>query len=426
MSSVVVVGAGLAGLVAARRLAARGRTVRLLERRDEVGGRVRSRRRGGFVLDRGFQVLFEAYPAVRRELDLGALELRRFPPGAIVARPGRRSTVADPLRDPGAALATLTAPEVGLGDLVALARLRLALRGRTPESCFPGPDRSIRESLDERGFSASFVESFVAPLYGGITLDRSLSTAAAVFDATFAMLARGAAAVPAAGMGAITRQLAERAEAAGVRLETGVEVRRVEPLGDRDRPSGVRVATATDAHEADAVVVATDPPTARELTGVDAIPTAGRGCVTQYYALPDAVDLATGGRLLLNAAGGAPNHVAVLSAVAPEYAPAGRQLLAATFLGRPDADDAGLADRTRSTLAAWYPDRTVDDLEVLATDRIPFAQFDQPPGTHARLPAPDAPEGPVVLAGDYTRWSSIEGALRSGREAVRAVEEALA
>jgi predicted NAD/FAD-dependent oxidoreductase len=37
------------------------------------------------------------------------------------------------------------------------------------------------------------------------------------------------------------------------------------------------------------------------------------------------------------------------------------------------------------------------------------------------LPAVDAPASEVYLAGDYTRWSSIQGARESGREAAMAV-----
>ena len=84
MEQVIVVGAGLAGLVAARRLAASGLRVRVLEQEAEVGGRVRTRNVDGFTVDRGFQVLFTAYPAVRRELDLEALSLRYFSPGATI------------------------------------------------------------------------------------------------------------------------------------------------------------------------------------------------------------------------------------------------------------------------------------------------------------------------------------------------------
>jgi monoamine oxidase len=43
---VVVIGAGMAGLSAARRVSARGATLLLLEARDRVGGRTWSRRFG--------------------------------------------------------------------------------------------------------------------------------------------------------------------------------------------------------------------------------------------------------------------------------------------------------------------------------------------------------------------------------------------
>ena len=54
---VVIVGAGLAGLVAARVLEQNGIAPLLLEASDGVGGRVRSDIVDGFILDRGFQVL---------------------------------------------------------------------------------------------------------------------------------------------------------------------------------------------------------------------------------------------------------------------------------------------------------------------------------------------------------------------------------
>lgn len=61
----------------------------------------------------------------------------------------------------------------------------------------------------------------------------------------------------------------------------------------------------------------------------------------------------------------------------------------------------------------------------VATDRIPFAQFRQDPGFRAGLPGVDAPDGPVFLAGEYTHWSSIQGALESGRIAAETAASAL-
>lgn len=416
MASVVIAGGGLAGLVAARHLAERGVDVTLFERRGEVGGRVRTVREDGFVFDRGFQVLFTAYPSARRELDYDALRLRRFKPGAVIARPGDRSVLSDPLRDPGALADTLFNPDVRFGDTLRLFRLRRELARRDERQVFSSADATTGSYLADRGFSEAFVRNFAAPFYGGITLDRSLSTASGVFEYTFKMLNEGYAAVPADGMGAIPEQLADVAHTAGAKLVLGREVEAVEPTGD-----GAALDVGGETIDADAAVVATDPKAARRLTGIASIPTEARGCVTQYYSLPEHSALNTGKKIVLNAEDPTPNQVVPLSAVAPEYAPDGVQLLSATFLGQPDASDADLAEHTRGALSSWYPERHFGELDHLRTERVAFAQFAQPPGCHAALPAVDAPEGRVYLAGDYTRWSSIHGALSSGRAAAEAV-----
>jgi phytoene dehydrogenase-like protein len=416
---VIVAGAGLAGLVAARRLAAAGATVTVVEERSEVGGRVRTRRRDGFTLDRGFQVLFTGYPTVRRELSTAALDLRFFRPGGVIARRGSRSVLTDPTRDPRALPAALACDEVTFTDKVRTLALRNHARSRSPGDIFSGPDESIGEYLRGWGFSESFLDHFVAPFYGGITLDRGLETSKRVFEYTFKALSEGKIALPAAGMGAIPAQLADRAEAAGATIALEEAVEEVTDDGER-----VTVETDVRTLRGDVAVVATDPPTARALSGVDSIPTEGRACVTQYYRLPGGTSLDTGRKLLLNAGSGAPNTVVPLSEVAPEYAPDGAELINATFLGGAalERDDETLAAATADALGSWYPGRDLSP-ELLHTDRIPFAQFDQPPGVHDGLPDVRDPEGRVYLAGDYTEWSAIQGAMASGQAAARAVRE---
>src|SRR6056297_3473729 len=166
--SVVVCGAGLAGLVTARRLAAAGADVTVYEEREAVGGRVRSREHEGFTLDRGFQVLFTAYPAARRELDLDALDLRSFTPGAVIARSGERSVLSDPLRDPTSLLESLFNREVTTSDKLRTLALRQDLASKPLDSFFTGSDTTIREYLYDWGFSEKYAENFVAPFYGGI------------------------------------------------------------------------------------------------------------------------------------------------------------------------------------------------------------------------------------------------------------------
>jgi len=412
--TVVVVGGGIAGLVAARHLADGGADVAVYEARESVGGRVRSRRQDGYTLDRGFQVLFTGYPAVQRELDLEALDMRRFSPGAVIARPGQRSVLADPLGDPTAAIASLRNTEVTFTDKLRTLALRQHLGTRDYGELFEGPDASIREYLRDWGFSEQYITNFVAPFYGGITLDRSLATSKRVFEYTFKCLSDGDSAVPAAGMGAIADQLSDSARDAGATIRTDETVHELSPTnGD------VVVDSDSERRAVDAAVVATPPQTAAQLTGVDAIPTDGIGCVTQHYRLPDAEPLNTGKRLLLNAADDEPNTVVPMSEVAPEYAADGGLLLNATFLDADaeEADSETLAEQTQSALSSWYPDRSFERLEPLATDRIPFAQFAQPPGVHDSLPSVRDGDDHVYLAGEYTEWSSIQGAMQSGRKA---------
>jgi phytoene dehydrogenase-like protein len=119
----VVVGAGLAGLACAADLIAGGVTVRLLEAGDAVGGRMRTDRRGGFLLDRGFQVFNTSYPQVRRRIDLRALQLRAFTPGMLLHTSGGRVRFADPSRQPRQSKDVLAGRPGKHRDLAALAAL---------------------------------------------------------------------------------------------------------------------------------------------------------------------------------------------------------------------------------------------------------------------------------------------------------------
>ena len=63
-----------------------GRDVRVWERDDGVGGRVRTDAIDGFLCDRGFQVLNPAYPELQRAVDTTALDLQPFAAGVAVRR----------------------------------------------------------------------------------------------------------------------------------------------------------------------------------------------------------------------------------------------------------------------------------------------------------------------------------------------------
>ena len=144
MVDVIIVGAGLSGLNCAALLVGQGLEVEVLEASDGVGGRVRTDTVDGFLLDRGFQILLTAYPEAHRQLDLDALDVRAFEPGAVVRWGGRFHTVSDPFRRPASVVGTALTPVIGLRDKLRVALLRQrVLRGTGRQlATAPGGRRS--------------------------------------------------------------------------------------------------------------------------------------------------------------------------------------------------------------------------------------------------------------------------------------------
>ncbi|MEK9956883.1 MAG: FAD-dependent oxidoreductase, partial [Actinomycetota bacterium] len=97
---VVIVGAGLAGLAAARELAIHGVDVQVFEAADAAGGRVRSDIVDGFTLDRGFQLYNPAYPEAARVLDHEALNLHPLTRGMDIVRSTSTGRAVLRLADP--------------------------------------------------------------------------------------------------------------------------------------------------------------------------------------------------------------------------------------------------------------------------------------------------------------------------------------
>ena len=420
----IVVGAGIAGLVCATELERAGQRVLLLEREAVVGGRVRSELRDGFRIDRGFQVLFTAYPVLGAYLDQTALELRRFEPAARIALPTGTATIGDAIRDPSLLPALIRASHVGVGvgDLWRLLRLRRLATRLSVEECFASryADVSTSAFLRQRGFTAQAVGRFFAPFYGGILLDRQLESSASVLLFTFKMLASGDIALPASGMGAITKQLASRLRVA--ELRTSAEVTAI--LAEGGRAAGV-VLSDGSVERADDIVLATDAPASARLAAAIGVrltlPSHGRGCTTLYLASRE--PLLPGAALTLNATPNATiSHAITLTDVAPEYGPRGAHLIAMTAVGdSAEVDDALLTSRAIAELAMMRHARIVEVPDVVAIVRVPYAQFSHPPGYHRHRAEPATPLPGLWLGSEVLHSSSLDGAARGGREAAKAV-----
>src|SRR5262245_2032725 len=150
---VLIIGAGLAGLSCGRHLADASVSFQIIEASDGIGGRVRTDECEGFLLDRGFQVLFTAYPEAQRTLDYHALDLKKFSPGALSWFAGRMNELVDPWRTPGGWSEVFRADFGTLLDKLRILRLRSQLQNTSLEKIFQRPDRSAKEALATAGFS---------------------------------------------------------------------------------------------------------------------------------------------------------------------------------------------------------------------------------------------------------------------------------
>ena len=168
--------------------------------------------------------------------------------------------------------------------------------------------------------------------------------------------------------------------------------------------------------QGEAVVIATDAPSAQRLLNRDDLPSEPVAATCLYFTTTES--LYKGPKLLLNANPDAfVNNAVQISNVSPAYAPKGQHLLSVTVLGAPDLGDAELIARCRADMAPWFPGKDLAQLRHLATYRIRFAQFRQPPDIYQKLPSSVGPVGGLFLAGEYTCNSSIHGAMLSGEQA---------
>jgi phytoene dehydrogenase-like protein len=399
---VVVVGAGLAGLAAAGRIERAGLDVTVLEASDAPGGRVRTDRRQGLLLDRGFQLLNPAYPEVGKVLDVEALGLSSFAAGVAVRNGSSLSVLADPLRDPRRIAATLRAP----GSLLRKAAVArwFAEVGALPAGRLRGrDDRTLAAELARHGLGGSDdpIAGAIHAFMAGVLAEDDLSSSARMASFLVRAFVRGRPGLPVGGMQAVPDQLAARLRPGSLRLGTAAR-----------RLRGTTVETDAGTIECSAVIVATDAVRAGEILGA-AMP-AMKGLTTYYHLIerPPSesrylhVDAVRNGPVV---------NTAAVSAVAASYAPIGKTLIASTVIGVWDDD---LEPKVRDHAARILGSPTAG-WEYVASYPVPHALPVHRPGQPLRQSVTIG-DG-VFVAGDHRDTPSIQGALVSGRRAADAV-----
>ena len=405
-SDAIVIGAGLAGLTCARELVRAGYVVSVVEASDAIGGRIRTDEVDGLLLDRGFQLINPAYPEVQRSLDVEALALRSFTPGAQVLTESGSFVLADPRRG-GSLFAALRAD---VGSTFAKSRFAAYALGcavASPHGLSQRPDVSAFEALRSAGVSTELIEKFIRPFLAGVFLEESLATSRRFMDLVLRSFVRGTPSIPARGMQAIPLQIAEGIPRESISL--GVRALSIDQH---------TVHLTSGRHRARAIIVAVDAPGVAMLVPDLPVPQA-RAVTTWYHLAHVPPQSLTRGKPILvldgRTARGPLTNSVVLSHAAPSYASHGRVLVSSSAVGLHGTVRHGdilghLSELYATNAASW---------ELVGTYEIPFALPAQDPPFSRRLPV-DLGRG-IFVAGDHRDTASIQGAMVSGRRVAESV-----
>lgn len=428
---VLISGGGLAGLTCAKVLHEGGVSFQILESSGRVGGRVGTDIVDGFRLDHGFQVFLTAYEEAARHLDLKALDLKPFDPGAMVWHDGKFHTLMDPWRRPGSIIEGALAKVGTVGDKLKMGAMRAELQKLDVKDLFASsrPERTIGDALRERGFSEQIIQRFFRPFFGGITFDPDLGASSRFMEFVFRAFSMGDAAVPSKGMEEIPRQLVAKLPDDCILTDYFVS----------SLDGGVRVlnhATRTPTTIPARMVVNAAPTYGpMELNPTGAPRVRWRSAMTMYFA-GDGTPPITSPTLMLNgdAARAGVLNVAIMSNISREYAPGGSYLVAAVIAGTPteipqgdpwvDPSEGGtprLEEHVRGELRRWFGREIVAKWRVLRTYCQLQALPDQSPPWMTQHTWPVRVRPGLYRCGDSCDFASIDGAMRSGRRAAEAV-----
>ncbi|KQW12503.1 protoporphyrinogen oxidase [Streptomyces sp. Root369] len=305
-SRVVVIGAGIAGLAAAHRLAQRGARVTVLEAADRVGGKLLPGEIAGARVDLGAESMLARRPeavALAREVGLddrlqppatatasiwtrGAL--RPMPKGHVMGVPGTAEALAGVLSEEGLARIEQDAelPRTEVGDDVAVGAYVAARLGREVV------DRLIEPLLGGVYAGDAYrisMRSAVPQLFQVARTHTSLTEGVREIQARMAANQQTGPVFMGleGGLGTLPLAVAESVRARGGEIVTGAPVTELR----REPSGGWRVVAADRVLHADAVVVAAPAPAAAGLLRAEA-PEAATELDTVEYASMALVTLA--------------------------------------------------------------------------------------------------------------------------------------
>lgn len=373
---IAIVGAGLAGLNCAR-LLEKDFEVSLFDQAAQVGGRILSSYKNGYILNHGFQVLLPNYPEAKLAFNFEELHLMPFTPGALIRIGSQFHKFSDPLRQPQNILATLRAPIGNLKDKLLILKLKIVAK----DPSFHLKRTTTYDYLVDFGFSEGMINGFFRPFFSGVFLETELKTSAYFFLTLFSLFSTAKASVPKNGMMELPLNLHRQLKTTNVILGSKVTKITSNSLHINDSEEQFDyVICAYDNRSSDYRTVTTD-----------------------YFTTEQAIALEP--TLYLNGNGrGIINHIAPMRAANAEYSPEGKYLWSVNLL---TPNETTSVQDVQKELCDWFGGVRFTHLKRFTIDKaLPSSpQFGEA----------DILRDEIFYCGDYMQDPSINGALKSGR-----------
>ncbi len=403
-----IIGAGVSGLVAAKVLEDHGYHPVILEATDRAGGRVKTDSIDNYQLDHGFQVLLTAYPAAQKYLDYDALDLQRFPPGAVIFSDGKQQVLGDPLRDASFLIPALFSRIGSLRDKLKILQLNKKLKRTTLSEIFSKKEQTTKLYLEDFGFSRLMIDQFFKPFFSGIFLESQLETSSRMFEFVYKMFGEGYAAVPKGGMEAIPRQLVQKLKTTQIRYNTTVT----------GFTNGEILCSNTEPISSDFKIIATE---ASSLLGKDQIvATSWKSCDTLYFETAKrAISRPLIG--LISHPEALVNNIFYHTSLKTDCQPQ-KELLSVTVVKDHTLSHDALVEGVQQELRTYCG---IETERFIKWYTIPMALPDLQDLQYKKLPAETRLTDNIFLAGDVCLNGSLNAAMISGELAAKGIVEAI-
>ncbi len=409
---IIIIGAGISGLIAAIELEKAGFKPTILESSDRVGGRVKTDNYDGFLLDHGFQVLLTAYPEAIKYLDYDALDLQYFDPGAMICSEDKSFRISDPLRQPASLIDMALSPVGSFADKLKIFKWKRSLKKSSVEDIFSRKEQTSISFLKEYGFSTTIINQFFKPFFGGIFLENDLNTSSRMLEFVFKMFSEGHAAVPSKGMQAIPEMLAAQLSQTDIQFDKIVE---------KVDPKKVFLANGENL-EADVVVIAAQPDKllpqlARQFEGYQSV-------INLYFECDknpinkSIINLVPDKDFLIN-------NFCISNDTAKNYAPKGKYLISVSVNNSKEYEPKTLSNKVVNELRSLYPSLIKAEIKLIKQYDIDKALPKINDFQYSMKPSNMKVQEGIYLAGDYLLNGSINAAMLSGRLAAHAIYEDL-